>query len=209
MSFERAHNATSRADQTTVRRANLGVVLQQIAGGEPRSRARVAAETGLTRGTVFESRRRVDRPGPPAGDRRGRALRPGRPTGSHARAGRSHRLDRARGQRRLSRRLRRGLDGSRALRTPLYEDNRRSSPAPCSTAWGRRRGRHLKRSTRRACSRPAPASHFRASSKQAHGMLLRAPNLGLVGGSGRRRARGANRKSACARRERIEPRGGR
>ncbi len=52
MSFERAHNATSRADQTTVRRANLGVVLQQIAGGESRSRARVAAETGLTRGTV-------------------------------------------------------------------------------------------------------------------------------------------------------------
>ena len=52
MSFERANNATSRADQSTVRRANLGVVLQQIAGGEPRSRARVASETGLTRGTV-------------------------------------------------------------------------------------------------------------------------------------------------------------
>ena len=52
MTFQRARNATSRADQTTVRRANLGVVLQQIAGGEPRSRARVAAETGLTRGTV-------------------------------------------------------------------------------------------------------------------------------------------------------------
>ena len=52
VSFERARTATSRADQTTVRRANLGVVLQQIAGGEPRSRARVAAETGLTRGTV-------------------------------------------------------------------------------------------------------------------------------------------------------------
>jgi len=52
MSFERAGSAPSRSDQTTVRRANLGVVLQQIAGGEPRSRARVAAETGLTRGTV-------------------------------------------------------------------------------------------------------------------------------------------------------------
>jgi predicted NBD/HSP70 family sugar kinase len=52
VSFERANNATSRADQSTVRRANLGVVLQQIAGGEPRSRARVASETGLTRGTV-------------------------------------------------------------------------------------------------------------------------------------------------------------
>jgi predicted NBD/HSP70 family sugar kinase len=52
MSFERTHGAPTRADQTTVRRANLGIVLQQIAAGEPRSRARVAAETGLTRGTV-------------------------------------------------------------------------------------------------------------------------------------------------------------
>jgi len=52
MSFERAQGAPSRADQTTVRRANLGIVLQQIAAGESRSRARVAAETGLTRGTV-------------------------------------------------------------------------------------------------------------------------------------------------------------
>ena len=52
MSFERPHHAPLRADQTTVRRANLGVVLQQIAAGEPRSRARVAADTGLTRGTV-------------------------------------------------------------------------------------------------------------------------------------------------------------
>ncbi len=52
MSFERAGHPPFRADQTTVRRANLGVVLQQIAGGAPRSRARVAAETGLTRGTV-------------------------------------------------------------------------------------------------------------------------------------------------------------
>ena len=52
MSFERPTSAGSRADQSTIRRANLGVVLQQIAGGAPRSRARVAAETGLTRGTV-------------------------------------------------------------------------------------------------------------------------------------------------------------
>ena len=52
MSFERPLGANARADQTTVRRANLGVVLKQIAAGEPRSRASVAAETGLTRGTV-------------------------------------------------------------------------------------------------------------------------------------------------------------
>src|SRR5687767_760184 len=42
----------SRADQTTVRRANLGVVLREIAAARSCSRADVAATTGLTRGTV-------------------------------------------------------------------------------------------------------------------------------------------------------------
>jgi predicted NBD/HSP70 family sugar kinase len=51
MSFERSSRA-SRADQTTVRRANLGVVLAHVAEHGPCTRARVAAETGLTRGTV-------------------------------------------------------------------------------------------------------------------------------------------------------------
>jgi predicted NBD/HSP70 family sugar kinase len=40
------------ADQTTVRRANLGVVLRHIASSGSCSRAQIAAETGLTRGTV-------------------------------------------------------------------------------------------------------------------------------------------------------------
>ena len=40
------------ADQTTVRRANLGVVLRNVASSGARSRAQIAAETGLTRGTV-------------------------------------------------------------------------------------------------------------------------------------------------------------
>ena len=40
------------ADQTTVRRANLSIVLRQVASAGPRSRAQVAADTGLTRGTV-------------------------------------------------------------------------------------------------------------------------------------------------------------
>lgn len=40
------------ADQTTVRRANLGVVLRNVAMSGARSRAQIAAETGLTRGTV-------------------------------------------------------------------------------------------------------------------------------------------------------------
>ncbi len=41
-----------RADQTTVRRANLGVVLRKVAERTTCSRADVATETGLTRGTV-------------------------------------------------------------------------------------------------------------------------------------------------------------
>jgi predicted NBD/HSP70 family sugar kinase len=52
MTFDRARPAPSRADQTTVRRANLGIVLRHVAARGSCSRARIAAETGLTRGTV-------------------------------------------------------------------------------------------------------------------------------------------------------------
>jgi predicted NBD/HSP70 family sugar kinase len=44
--------ADERADQTTVRRANLGMVLRHVADRGPCSRAAVATGTGLTRGTV-------------------------------------------------------------------------------------------------------------------------------------------------------------
>jgi DNA-binding Lrp family transcriptional regulator len=50
MTFDRG--AAHPADQTTVRRANLGVVLRHVASAGSRSRAQIAAETGLTRGTV-------------------------------------------------------------------------------------------------------------------------------------------------------------
>lgn len=52
MTFDRTKTAASRADQTTVRHANLGVVVRHLADQGPRSRARVADETGLTRATV-------------------------------------------------------------------------------------------------------------------------------------------------------------
>jgi len=51
-SFPSPRGASLPADQTTVRRANLSVVLRHVASAGPRSRAQVAAETGLTRGTV-------------------------------------------------------------------------------------------------------------------------------------------------------------
>jgi predicted NBD/HSP70 family sugar kinase len=50
MTFDRG--STVPADQTTVRRANLRVVLQHVAATGACSRAQIAAETGLTRGTV-------------------------------------------------------------------------------------------------------------------------------------------------------------
>ena len=50
MTFDRG--AAYPADQTTVRRANLGVVLRHVATSGACSRAQIAAETGLTRGTV-------------------------------------------------------------------------------------------------------------------------------------------------------------
>jgi predicted NBD/HSP70 family sugar kinase len=50
MTFDRG--AARPADQTTVRRANLGVVVRHVAASGSRSRAQIAAETGLTRGTV-------------------------------------------------------------------------------------------------------------------------------------------------------------
>ena len=50
MTFD--HGAALPADQSTVRRANLGVVLRHVAAAGSRSRAQIATETGLTRGTV-------------------------------------------------------------------------------------------------------------------------------------------------------------
>ena len=50
MTFDRG--TALPADQTTVRRANLGVVLRNVVSSGARSRAQIAAETGLTRGTV-------------------------------------------------------------------------------------------------------------------------------------------------------------
>lgn len=47
-----AEGRSLASDQTTVRRANLSVVLRHVASAGRCSRAQVAAETGLTRGTV-------------------------------------------------------------------------------------------------------------------------------------------------------------
>jgi len=52
VNFDSGRAPTLGSDQTTVRRANLAVVLRHVAAHGPCSRARIAAQTGLTRGTV-------------------------------------------------------------------------------------------------------------------------------------------------------------
>ena len=168
----------SRADQTTVRRANLGVVLQQIAGGEPRSRARVAAETGLTRGTVSSlvgELIELDLLRETGEDARsGRVGRPGVRRSSSEIACR----DRARGQRRLPRGLRRGPDGDGPLRAARHTRQPASAPGPVldriarMASGGDRRDRGARAARRRDRSR-APGLV-----EAAAGTLLRAPNLG-------------------------------
>ena len=130
-----ARRASARADQTTVRRVNLGVVLQHVAGDGPCSRARIAAETGLTRGTVSSLVAELIELELSARDRRGRAPGRRRAARADARAPRSRRRDRSRGQRRLPRRLhggsRRATCASSAASMPTTGARRR---ARCSTA---------------------------------------------------------------------------
>ena len=51
-STRRPRAGTRPADQATVRRSNLGLVLRHLRDAGPRSRARIAQETGLNKATV-------------------------------------------------------------------------------------------------------------------------------------------------------------
>lgn len=178
MSFERAHNATARADQTTVRRANLGVVLQQIAGGEPRSRARVAAATGLTRGTVSSL----------VGELIELDLL--RETGEDDRSGRVGRPAQTLelGDRVVAIGLEVNVDylavcvedltGVVRYERHLYTDNRRSSPGPVLDRLGRMAAEALEMIDAEKLV-PAGAGVALPGLVEAQtGTLLRAPNLG-------------------------------
>ena len=182
MSFERATDATSRADQTTVRRANLGVVLQQIAAGEPRSRARVAAETGLTRGTVSSLVGELIELGllreTGEGDRSGRVGRPAQTLELGDRV------------------VAVGLEVNVDYLAVCVEDLTGDGPsraAACTPTTGARarpgaraglRGWPRRRSTRSrppGSSRSASPSRFPGLVEAQTGTLLRAPNLGWSG----------------------------
>jgi predicted NBD/HSP70 family sugar kinase len=181
MSFERAQNATSRADQTTVRRANLGIVLQQIAGGEPRSRARVAADTGLTRGTVSSL----------VGELIELDLL--RETGEDERSGRvgrpAHTLEL--GDRIVSLGLEVNVDylavcvedlkGTVRFERRLYEDNRRSAPAPVLDRLAQMAREALELVEAEGLLPAGIGVALPGLVEAQTGTLLRAPNLGWSG----------------------------
>ena len=179
MSFERAYSATSRADQTTVRRANLGVVLQQIAGGEPRSRASVASETGLTRGTVsslvgelieLDLLRETGED-----ERSGRVGRPGQTLELDDRIvaiGLEVNVD-------YLAVCVEDLTGTIRYERRVHTDNRRSKPGPVLNRLARMARGGARRDRRRGLRRrPAPPSRCPGLVEAETGTLLRAPNLG-------------------------------
>ena len=50
--YDGAPRRQAPADQATVRRSNLGLVLRHLRDAGPRSRARIAQDTGLNKATV-------------------------------------------------------------------------------------------------------------------------------------------------------------
>ena len=199
----------SRADQTTVRRANLGVVLKQIAAGEPRSRASVAAETGLTRGTVSSL----------VGELIELDLL--RETGEDEHAGRVGRPAQTLelGDRIVSIGLEVNVDylavcvedltGTIRYERRVHTDNRRSSPRPV-----------LNRLARMATRRSRPSSEHAADPGRRRGCAARASSrrrparcCGRRTSAGRRSSSPTRSPRGCrasrsgrARRQRVEPR---
>ncbi len=178
MSFERAPNATSRADQTTVRRANLGVVLQQIAGGAPRSRARVAAETGLTRGTVSSLVGELIELGllreTGEDDRSGRVGRPAQTLELHDRVvavGLEVNVD-------YLAVCVEDLTGTVRYERRVYTDNRRSTPGPVLNKLARMAGRALDEIDAQGLTAVGVGVALPGLVEVQTGILLRAPNLG-------------------------------
>ena len=205
-------SATARADQTTVRRANLGVVLQQIAAGEPRSRASVAAETGLTRGTVSSL----------VGELIELDLL--RETGEDEHSGRVGRPAQTLelGDRVVSIGLEVNVDylavcvedltGTIRYERRVHTDNRRSSPRPVLESARPDGERGARRRVGAAGSFPAGVAVALPGLVEAQtGTLLWAPNLGWseIPVADEIAARLPGLRSRRARRERVEPRGAR
>lgn len=181
MSFERAGNAPLRSDQTTVRRANLGVVLQQIAAGEPRSRARVATDTGLTRGTVSSLVGELIE------------LELLRETGDDQRSGRAGRPGQALevGDRIVAVGLEVNVDylavcvedlrGTVRYEKRVHVDNRQSKPGPVLTRLGRMAKGALSLIEGEGLVLAGVATALPGLVEAESGTLLRAPNLGWSG----------------------------
>ena len=167
MTFD-GRDRASRADQTTVRRANLGVVLRHIAtdgvvlagARSRRARASPAAPSRASSRELVELELRARE----GGDAAPRGV--GRP-GVALELADVVVGDRARGQRRLRRRVARGSHRRGALRAPLVRRQPRLGSGPVLDRLGTRRARRA-RAPRpaRACGRsgsrwPCPASSRR------------------------------------------------
>lgn len=178
MSFERTRSGSTRADQTTVRHANLGVVLQHVARGGPRSRARIAAETGLTRGTVsslvaelidLDLLRETGKD-----ERPGRVGRPAQTLELHDRvvaAGLEVNVD-------YLAVCVEDLTGTVRYERRVYVDNRRSSPAPVLNRLARMARQALDAAERAGLLPAGIAVALPGLVDVRTGTLLRAPNLG-------------------------------
>ena len=156
----------------------------------------------------LEPRRRADRARPAPRDGRGRACRPRRPAGADARARRPDRRDRARGQRRLPGRLRRGSDRHDPLRAPRpHGQPALVAAARPEPAW---RGWRSEALAAVADDGPRPGGCRGCAARPRRGAdrhLLWAPNLGWSEiPVADEIAAPASRVSTGARRQRGEPR---
>ena len=81
------HGPSAAADQATLRRSNLSLVLRALRDSGPRSRARLASDLRLNKATVSSLVTELTERGP--GARRRRGARLGRSAGDRGRAGRT------------------------------------------------------------------------------------------------------------------------
>ena len=193
------------ANQRSVRRHNLGVVLRHVAEHGPRSRAAIAQGTGLNKTTVSSLVGELIDFGPRARDRGGAARhrRPPRAAGRARRAQR-HRA-RARARRRLPRRRAPPTCAATSATSPCVDvDNRgRAGRRRCSTTSSGSPATRSPRCGEQGLLPPARSSPC-PGLVDTTGGLLTAPEPRLDGRAGRRRlATGsAPRRSRSARRTR-------
>ena len=167
-----------RSDQTTVRRANLGAVMRHVAEQAPCSRARIAADTGLTRGTVSSLVSELVELGllreTGEDERDGRVGRPGQLLelgDSHVAVGLEINVDS------LVASVE-DLTGTVRYERRVFVDSRRSAAGPVLDRIAAMADEAIDELEREGAAVVGVAVAVPGLVEQASGMLLRAPNLG-------------------------------